>query len=141
MSKIGLKGQAVSSLALAVSDTTALAHLDISSNFIEQSAFIDFFSTLTKHSILKSLNISYNSFSSTEDTLEQIMAKYLHISPTLLHLDISGVSMAFSQLCYIAARGLRKSMTLVSVHMNNLGLSEKQVMALRTILKVDQIKY
>ena len=50
------------------------------------------------------------------------LASFLHKSDSMIFLDISGLGLKFKDYNYIAERGLRKSKTLLSVHMQGMGL-------------------
>ena len=56
------------------------------------------------------------------------LAKYLHHSRHLLHLDISGLAMSLDNYMYIAKHGLRKSHTLLAVHMGGMSLLDDQLL-------------
>jgi hypothetical protein len=53
---------------------------------------------------------------------KKTLVDFLHYSEYLLHLDISGMGLNFDSCKYIAFKGIRKSRTLISIHMSGLGL-------------------
>lgn len=61
---------------------------------------------------------------------------YLHKSTYLMHLDMSGMNMTYQSIEYIVEKGIRKSRTLLAVHMSGLNLTSSQAIALRGSLKV-----
>ena len=80
---------------------------------------------------LRLLNIGYNSPGSkkqivnedqNEKSLELSIADFLHYSETLLHFDMSGLGLPFDSYKLIAERGIRKSRTLIAIHMSGMGL-------------------
>lgn len=54
----------------------------------------------------------------------------------MILLDISGMGLKFKDYAHIAERGLRKSKTLLSVHMQGMGLSDGDLIKLRRALRV-----
>jgi len=56
---------------------------------------------------------------------EETLCNLIHYSSTLLHLDISEMSLSFNQLLTIASKGLMKARTLHAVHMSGLGLNSE----------------
>ena len=56
-----------------------------------------------------------------------------------MHLDMSGMSLNIKSLCYISKHGLRKSRTLLSVHMCGINLKADGRKKLREALKVIRV--
>jgi len=69
-------------------------------------------------------------------SFEQSLSNFIHCSVTLVHLNISGMALKLDQYLSIAEHGLRKSRTLLSVHMSGLGLDDHQITSLRKCLNV-----
>ena len=49
---------------------------------------------------------------------------------------MSGLGLKFEQIKHVAARGIRKSRTLIAIHMDGMGLMSDEIAELRMILKV-----
>ena len=54
--------------------------------------------------------------------LEDAFANFLHYSDSLLHFDMSGIEMTFDGYYHVVTRGVRKSRTLLSIHMSGMPL-------------------
>jgi len=68
--------------------------------------------------------------------LAEAIAAFLRKSETILHFDMSGLSMPFESHEYIAERGIRKSHTLLAIHMSGTGLQPHERIQLRRLLRV-----
>ena len=75
----------------------------------------------------------------TPESFEHALSKFIHASKNLIHLDISCMSMSPNQIFYIATKGIRKSRTLLAVHMSGMGLINSQIIQLREALNVQTI--
>ena len=64
----------------------------------------------------------------------------MHHSTSLLHLDISCLGLSWESYKYIALNGLRKSHTLLSVHISGMGLMDSEMIELREVLKVNETR-
>jgi len=106
---------------MTVTKLPYLEHFDISANSIDAMTLSKFFEIIDQNNQLRSLNISFNTCNKGTDLHERI-AKFLHNSDTLIHLDISGLSLEFSDYKHIVERGIRKSRTLLSIHMSGMGI-------------------
>lgn len=131
LSNIGLDGIVLKPFGEAVEQMSYLHHLDISSNFLDASCLREFIIKISPNSQLRTLNISYNSAKygprqkKTElspDSFEYALSKFVHKSMNLVHLDISSMSLSCNQILFIASNGIRKSRTLLAVHMSGMGL-------------------
>lgn len=95
---------------------------------------------------LKSLSIGYNSGRSMKNEnggvppLEQSLSEFMHHSAALLHLDISCLGLSWESYKYIATNGLRKSHTLLAVHISGMGLMDSEMLELRELLKVNETR-
>lgn len=91
---------------------------------------------------LRSLNIGCNSGASSTRTLEEVspleksLSDFMHYSSTLVHLDMSCLGLTFGAYKYIARNGLRKSRTLLAVHISGMGLLDREMIEFRELLKV-----
>jgi Ran GTPase-activating protein (RanGAP) involved in mRNA processing and transport len=58
---------------------------------------------IPKNIRLRSLNIAYNSIGGKHGdlTFEELLSDYIHSSKTLLHLDMSGMSLPFSGIILV----------------------------------------
>jgi hypothetical protein len=56
--------------------------------------------------------------------LENQICEFLHFSNSILHFDMSGLGLSFESYKLICELGLRKSRTLISCHINEMGLLE-----------------
>ena len=94
---------------------------------------------------LSQLNLSWNSaYSSNPEVqgqFEKKLADFVRHSKTLQHLDISGMGFKESTLKYIALWGLRKSKTLLAVHMSGNFQNHELLVKMRTWLKVVHISH
>lgn len=106
-----------------------------------------FFAQITSCNALVLLDISYNSanyqprfkpFELKPESFEANLSKFLEMSETLVHLDISGTCLSNEQCNYIAINGLRKSRSLMAVHMRGMGFKNNEILAFRHALKVRQ---
>ena len=103
-----------------------------------------FFDIINDRNNLKSLNIAYNSghLKKNDETktrsFEEVFSHFLHTSGTLLHLDISGLGLSLEAILYVANCGLRKSRTLLAVHMSGMNLRADERVLLREALKVKE---
>lgn len=143
--KLGLDRSSIDKLAEGVSLLPSLIVLDLSANMLDHNSLKLLIDKLTFFSQIRSLDLSYNvvgpthsSFQSAANSFEHSLSCFLHKSSCLLHLNISGMSLSIAQCLYIAKHGIRKSHTLLAVHMNGLGLQLSQVIALRRALKVEE---
>ena len=73
-------------------------------------------------------------------SVDQALVNHLQDSITLLHLNISGTGLLHSQVIHICKRGLRKSKTILSVHLCDLGYDTNQMDLIRKHLKVRKPK-
>lgn len=91
---------------------------------------------------LRSLNIGYNSGAASTraaeeaSPLEKSLSNFMHHSSTLIHLDMSCLGLTFGGYKFIALNGLRKSRTLLAVHISGMGLRDQEMIEFRELLKV-----
>jgi len=53
--------------------------------------------------------------------LVEALSKFLKLSETILHLDVSSINMPPEACLYLMENGLRKSRTLLALHMGGMG--------------------
>jgi len=70
--------------------------------------------------------------------LEDAFASFLHYSDSLMHFDMSGIEMSIEGYFHVAERGIRKSRTLLSIHMGGMPLRQDELQELRQSLKVKE---
>ena len=58
----------------------------------------------------------------------------MHYSQFLLHLDLSYTDFTFESLITVAKKGLRKSRTLLAVHLDGISLSDQETIELKLAL-------
>jgi hypothetical protein len=118
--------------------------LDISANHIGSNALAQFLSGVHGKNSLRSLNIGYNSGAASTrlaeevSPLEKSLSDFMHHSSTLIHLDMSCLGLTFGGYKYIALNGLRKSRTLLAVHISGMGLRDQEMVEFRELLKVNK---
>lgn len=135
LARVGFNQEGVIELANAVTRQPILEHLDISANSIDAASLCQFFDIIAAGNQLRSLNLAFNSLQQGTD-FHLKLAKFLHKSENMILLDISGMGLKFKDYAHIAERGLRKSKTLLSVHMQGMGLSDGDLIKLRRALRV-----
>ena len=101
-----------------------------------------FIKRIDQNNSLKSLHIGYNSLRELKtgtiqnknlvakddsESFESILCAYMHYSPFLLHLDMSYTELSFESLIQIVYKGIRKSRTMLSIHLNGIGLIAGQL--------------
>jgi len=74
-----------------------------------------------KRSIKEEINKDKNALQPTR-SLDEAIVDFLHDSDTLLHFDMSGLGLQFESYKKIAEKGIRKSRTLLAIHMSGMGL-------------------
>lgn len=119
---MGFDNSCLVELAQAVIKLPFLEHLDISANGIDALSLCDFFDTIDKQNQLRSLNVSFNNCSKQGTSLKEKIADYLHFSSSLIHFDMSNLSLKFEDYKHIIERGVRKSKTLLAIHLSGMGL-------------------
>ena len=145
LSKLGMDKTSVESLGRAVVDMINLEQLDISANALHATYLVSFFNIVADRNSLKSLNIAYNSGhlkkndGSKAKSFEEVLCHFLHTSGTLLHLDMSGLGLSLEAILHVANCGLRKSRTLLAVHMSGMNLRAEERVLLRQALKVKEV--
>lgn len=70
--------------------------------------------------------------------MEACISHFLHYSSCIVHFDMSGLGMPATAYKYIAAHGIRKSRTLLAIHMSGMVLTDADHLELRRILKVER---
>jgi hypothetical protein len=58
---------------------------------------------------------------------EVAIAVLIHKSQYLLHIDLSGLGMKFKSYKYIAEQGIRKSRTLLAIHLSGMYLTDLEM--------------
>jgi hypothetical protein len=106
-----------------VSRAPALRELDISSNKLTASELSNLLSSLTPHNQnLTHLNLSWNSAQcpnkKEQNKFDEGFSHFIRYSHSLVHLDVSGMNFSEKSMKYFCLRGVRKSKTLLSVHMS-----------------------
>ena len=141
MSRIGLDQESLRYLSSAVKFMQNLNHLDISANSINAFNLANFVEQINGKNKLKSLNLAFNSginikkthFKKVLDSDEDIgkfefaISNLIHKSQYLLHLDLSGLGMKFKSYKYIAEKGIRKSRTLLAIHLSGMYLTDLEM--------------
>lgn len=122
LSRLGFDNSCLVELAQAVVNLPFLEHLDISANGIDAPSFCNFFDTIDKQNQLRSLNISFNNCSKSGTSLKVKIADFLHYSSSLIHFDMGNLSLKFQDYKHIIERGVRKSKTLLAIHLSGMGL-------------------
>lgn len=146
---MNLTTEAMIYLGKAMNIMQNFEHLNVSNNKLSDLSVSLFLQIIKFHNKLKSLDLSYNNMrrSYQQETIAKLPKKlrdilnimdvypmdvdeafiiHLEQSLTILHLNLSGTHLSFDQLLYICRRGLRKSKTILSVHLSDLGLNESQ---------------
>ena len=142
LSDLGFNSSCVAILGQAVTKLRGLQHLDISANHIGANTLAQFLSGVHGKNGLRSLNIGYNSGAASTrlaeevSPLEKSLSDFMHQSSTLVHLDMSCLGLTFGAYKYIALNGLRKSRTLLAVHISGMGLRDQEMSEFRDLLKV-----
>lgn len=145
LSKVGLDRTGIAILAEAVSCNFFINHLDISCNLLDAFSLKTFIDALIVHNQLKSLNLSYNigkypknhnAIELTTESFEASLVSLLYLSKTLMHLDLSGMHLSPKQCCHIAQYGMRRSHTLMAVHLSGMNLKGPDINKFREKLNV-----
>jgi len=65
-----------------------------------------------------------------------MLAKFIHYSDSLVHLNLGSLNMSYSQLEVVINRGIRKSRTLQSVHFSGIktGIYENEYSLIKRML-------
>ena len=79
------------------------------------------------------MNIKNSHFKKVLDNDEEIgkfevaISNLIHKSQYLIHIDLSGLGMKFKSYKYIAEKGIRKSRTLLAIHLSGMYITENEM--------------
>ena len=128
-----------------VENLISLEHLDVSATHLTGGDISQLITALSNCYPLKSLNISFNSIkiqgsiqnkNKPSKVIQQI-ASYIHFQDNLLHFDIGGMNLNFTDMKYLFEQGLAKSRTLRSCHLIGVtNFGEEKFKELCDIIKI-----
>ena len=126
-----------------MSEVSSLRQLNIAGNNLQPEDFIAMFDIMKPQSYsLSFLNLSWNSANTSNKNAQvkfnKSFADFLRHSKSLQHLDISGMGFKEASLEHIALRGIRKSKTLLAIHMSGNLSNQDLLIKMRMWLKVVQ---
>lgn len=121
LSDIGLRETAISALISGLK-RSKLSHLDVSSNQIPLSGTKCFLTYLRRDTKLRYLDYSCNSLSSADNEVAYMIGAILRAQSCLVHLNLGNTQLG-EEGVRLVVQGVRKSRTLVAVHLTGNGVS------------------
>lgn len=146
LSQIGLDKECLLTVGRFVVKIPSIQHVDVSANALDGRALSAFMVLVAPKNGLKSLNLDYNSlkncpeslglFKAKPESFEASTAQLLANSSTMLHLSLNCLELSFHQLMYIAHFGVKRSLSLQSIHVNGLQFSGSEHLEFKKEMKI-----
>lgn len=115
LAEIGLSDAAIRELVVGLR-RSRVVNLDISWNQISLNATKAFLTYLRKDKKLQYLDYSWNSLASSDNEVAYLLGAILRNHPSLIHLNIANTQLT-DQAVVLILQGLKKSNTMVSLHL------------------------
>jgi len=136
LSDIGLQESAISALISGLK-RSKLSHLDLSYNQIPLSATKSFLTYLRRDTKLRYLDYSWNNLSSADNEVAYMLGAILRAQSCLVHLNLGSTQLG-EEGVRLVVQGVRKSRTLVGVHLTGNGVSGQLAEYISRMLEAKQ---
>ena len=138
LSRANINDITLKHLADIISSSSSLIELDISWNNVKKASRLAFIKELEYNQRLQYLNLSYITMSDLSKQGEKALKYFISKNKSLLHLDLSALSLPRGSVLELA-HGIRRSPSLLSVHLSGNGIKGALLNQVRSIVKVQRM--